>query len=47
MFNESWHKKLELAQCNSALAITGAIRGTNTVKLYQELGLKSYKTDLS
>ena len=23
------------------LAITGAIRGTNTVKLYQELGLES------
>ena len=40
IFNESWHKKLESAQYNVALAITGAIRGTNTVKLYQELGLE-------
>ena len=29
IFNESWHKKLESAQCNAVLAITGAIRGTN------------------
>ena len=41
IFNESWHKKLESAQYNAALAITGAIRGTNTEKLYQELGLES------
>ena len=40
-FNESFHKKLESAQCNAALAITGAIRGTNTVKHYHELGLES------
>ena len=43
IFNESWHKKLESAQCNVALAITGAIRGTNTEKLYQELGLESLR----
>ena len=41
IFNESWHKKLESAQYNAALAITGAIRGTNTVKFYQELELDS------
>ena len=40
IFNEPWHKKLESGQYNVALAITGAIRGTNTVKLYQELGLE-------
>ena len=41
MFNGSWHKKLESAQYNFAVAITGAIRGTNTEKLYQKLGLES------
>ena len=43
IFNESWHKKLESAQYNSALAITGAIRGNDTKKLYQELGLESLR----
>ena len=33
IFNESWHKKLESAQYNAALAIAGAIRGTNTMKI--------------
>ena len=41
ILNELWHKKLESAQYNAALAITGAIRGTNTVKFYQEMGLES------
>ena len=41
ILNESWHKKLESAQYNAALATTGAIRGTGTEKLYQELGLES------
>ena len=40
IFNDSEHKKLESAQYSAALTITGAIRGTNTVKLYQELGLE-------
>ena len=44
VFNESWHKKLESAQYNAALAIAGAIRGTNTEKLYQKLGLESLRT---
>ena len=34
-----WHK-IESVQCNAALAITGAIRGTSREKLYQELGLE-------
>ena len=34
---------LESAQHNAALAITEPIRGTNTVKLYQELGLESLR----
>ena len=34
-------KKLESIQYDAALAITGAIRGTSSEKLYQGLGLKS------
>ena len=34
-------KKLESVQYNFALAMTGAIRGTNTEMGYQELGLES------
>ena len=30
-------------QCNAALAITGAIKGTSQTKLYQDLGLQSFK----
>ena len=41
IFNEFWHKKLESAQYNAALAITGAVPGINTIKLYQELRLES------
>ena len=33
IIKESWHKKFELA-------ITRAIRGTNTAKFYQESGLE-------
>ena len=43
MFNESWNKKLESSQYNVALAITGAIRGPNTEKFYQEFGLESLR----
>ena len=42
-FNESFHKKLESLQYNAALAITGAIKGSSTEKLYEELGLESPK----
>ena len=40
-YNALFHQKLESIQYNSALAITGAIRGTSTEKLYNELGLKT------
>ena len=39
--NSSLHQNLGKIQYNSALAITGAIRGTSKEKLYQELGLES------
>ena len=34
---------MESIQCNAALAITGAIRGTSREKLNQELGLESLR----
>ena len=39
--NEQFTNKIEAVQYNSALAITGCIRGTLREKLYSELGLKS------
>ena len=36
-YNASFHRKLESIQCNTALAITGAIRGFSKEKPYQEL----------
>ena len=41
--NLHFHGKLESIQYNTCLAITGAIRGTSSEKLYQELGLESLK----
>ena len=35
--------KIECVQYNTALEITGAVRGTSKKKLYQELGLESLK----
>ena len=43
-FNESFHEKLESLQYNAALAITGAMKGSSTEKLYEELGLESLKS---
>ena len=43
-FSESVHQRIEPIQCNSAIAITGAIRGTFSEKLYQELGLESLRS---
>ena len=40
-YTASFHQKIECVQYNSALAITGAIRGTSKEKLYHELGLES------
>ena len=42
--NSSFHEKLESIQYNACLAITGAIRGISSEKLYQELGLESLKS---
>ena len=42
-YNPSFHEKLESLQHNACLAITGAIRGTSSEKLYQELELESLK----
>ena len=39
--NESFFKKIELVQYNTALAITGAIQGTSREMLYQEVGLET------
>ena len=36
-----FHQKIESVQYNSALAVTGAIRGTSKKKIYHELGLES------
>ena len=40
-YNSLFHQNLEKIQYNSALAITGAIRGTSKEKLYLELELES------
>ena len=45
-FNESFHAKLESLQYNATVAITGAIRGSSTQKMYEELGLESLKSRL-
>ena len=41
--NETFINKMEKAQYDTALAITGAIRWTSQEKLYAELGIKSLK----
>ena len=38
--NQYFKRKIESVQYNAAKAITGAIRGTSQIKLYQELGLE-------
>ena len=43
-YNSTFHDKLESSQFNAGLAITGAIRGTSSEKIYQELGLESLKS---
>ena len=42
--NQVFSNKLEAVQYNAALAITGVIRGTSRIKVYQELGLESLKS---
>ena len=41
--NESFCNNLDELQYNAALAITGAIKGTSKLKIYEELGLESLK----
>ena len=41
VYTALFHQKIESVQHNSALAITGAIRGTSKEKIYHELGLES------
>ena len=41
MINKLFQEKNESIQSNAALAMTGAVRGTNTEKLYQEVELES------
>ena len=43
-YNSAFHDKLESTQYNACLAITGAIRGTSTKKIYHKLGLESLKS---
>ena len=43
-FNESFQNKLESVQYNTALDMTGAIRGSSSVKRYEELGFESLKS---
>ena len=40
---ESLNQKIERMQYNAALSITGAIKGTRQIKLYNQLGFKSLK----
>ena len=43
-YNSAFYNKLESIQYNACLAVTGAVRGTSTEKIYQELGLESLKS---
>ena len=40
-YNNFFQQRLESLQYKASLAITGAIKGSSTEKLYQELGLES------
>ena len=42
-FNEPFHAKLESLQYNATLAITGAIRGSTTEKMFEETGNVWYR----
>ena len=43
-YNSAFNDKIESVQYNACFAITGAIRGTSRKKIYQELGLESFKS---
>ena len=40
---ESFIQQIESVQYNASVAITGAIKGTSRLKLYNEIGLESLK----
>ena len=42
-YKSSFREKLESIQYNAALALTGAVRGSSSEKIYQELGLEYLK----
>ena len=44
-YNTSFHQNIESIQYNTALAITGAVRGTSREKIYQELGFESLQQE--
>ena len=43
-YNDSFHAKLESYQYKAALAMTGAIKGSSTEKLYQELVIEHLRS---
>ena len=43
-YNDSFYAKLESYQCKAALAMTGAINGSSSEKLYQELGIERLRS---
>ena len=43
-YNNSFQAKLESYQYKTALAMTGAIRGSSTENLYQELGIEHIRS---
>ena len=43
-FKEPFHQRIEYIQYNALIAITGAIRGIFSEKIYLELGLKSIRS---
>ena len=43
-YNSTFHDKLESIQYSACLTVTGVVRGTSTEKIYQELGLESFKS---
>ena len=43
-YKDSFHAKLESYQYKAALAMTGAIKGSSTEKLYQELGVEHVRS---
>ena len=43
-YNDSFYAKLECYQYKAALAMTGAINGSSSEKLYQELGIERLRS---